>query len=170
MQEGIDAFPKHVVPILTSAVIECHRAALHGPAQVGWQLEALLAWGAALPCKTQCGGGVMLGLRCGLVQPEQQQVGCRSTLPNPRFPPCHAVLLQRWAAVLMEPGFVGQVSPAFAKKIEAIAKQPAWCVGGGTGWTTVMACVQGAAKPLRVPAWGQCLATQDLAAQLPLLL
>ena len=32
--EGIEAFPKHVVPILTSAVIECHRAALHGPAQV----------------------------------------------------------------------------------------------------------------------------------------
>lgn len=35
LQEGINAFPKHVLPILTSAVIECHRAALHGPAQVG---------------------------------------------------------------------------------------------------------------------------------------
>ena len=31
--DGIHAFPKHVVPILTSAVVECHRAALHGPAQ-----------------------------------------------------------------------------------------------------------------------------------------
>lgn len=35
-QDGIDAFPKHMVPILTSTVIECHRAALHGPAQVRW--------------------------------------------------------------------------------------------------------------------------------------
>lgn len=33
--DSIQAFPKHVVPILTSTVIECHRAALHSPAQVG---------------------------------------------------------------------------------------------------------------------------------------
>lgn len=37
--DRIHAFPKHVVPILTSAVIECHRAALHGPAQVRWGLS-----------------------------------------------------------------------------------------------------------------------------------
>lgn len=32
--DSIYAFPKHAVAILTSAVIECHRAALHGAAQV----------------------------------------------------------------------------------------------------------------------------------------
>jgi len=32
--DGIDAFPKHAVAILTSTVIECHRAQLHANAQV----------------------------------------------------------------------------------------------------------------------------------------
>lgn len=58
------------------------------------------------------------------------------------------MLLQRWAAVLMEPRFVGQVSPAFAKKIEAIAKQPAWFVGGGTDWALFMAWYSMACKSL----------------------
>lgn len=44
--------------------------------------------------------------------------------------PATCLLPQRWAAVLMEPQFAGQVSPAFAKKIEAIAKQPAWWARG----------------------------------------
>ncbi|EFN57870.1 hypothetical protein CHLNCDRAFT_143342, partial [Chlorella variabilis] len=66
--DSIQAFPKHVVPILTSTVIECHRAALHSPAQ-------------------------------------------------------------RWAAVLTDQ-HAGQVSAAYAKKIEAIAKQPAWTADG----------------------------------------
>ena len=42
-------------------------------------------------------------------------------------------MLQRWAAVLMGPQHAGQVSAAYAKKIEAIAKQPAWWVCGSWG-------------------------------------
>lgn len=37
--------------------------------------------------------------------------------------------MQRWAAVLTDQ-HAGQVSAAYAKKIEAIAKQPAWWVAG----------------------------------------
>lgn len=44
--------------------------------------------------------------------------------------PATRMLPQRWAAVLMEPQFAVQVSTAFAKKIEAIAKQPAWWARG----------------------------------------
>lgn len=106
-QDGIDAFPKHVVPILTSAVIECHRAALHGPAQVRRVAAVLLRPCCHVPCWVQA--------QCG-------------TLPTHLYPNYRASQphLQRWAAVLMEPRYAGQVSPAFAKKIEAIAKQPAW--------------------------------------------
>jgi hypothetical protein len=43
------------------------------------------------------------------------------------------IVLQRWAAVLMGPQHAGQVSAAYTKKIEAIAKQPAWWVGTGCG-------------------------------------
>ncbi|KAL4434272.1 hypothetical protein ABPG75_000713 [Micractinium tetrahymenae] len=67
--DSIDAFPRHAVAILTSTVIECHRAALHGAAQ-------------------------------------------------------------RWAAALQQPPYAGQVASAYAKKIEAIARQPAWTESG----------------------------------------
>ncbi|KAL4424934.1 hypothetical protein ABPG77_009663 [Micractinium sp. CCAP 211/92] len=63
--DGIAAFPRHAAAILTSAVIECHRAGLHSAAQ-------------------------------------------------------------RWAAALQQPPYAGQVAAAYAKKIEAIARQPAW--------------------------------------------
>lgn len=42
--------------------------------------------------------------------------------PRRRPPAC----LQRWAEVLMQPQLVGQVAPGFAKKVEAISRQPAW--------------------------------------------
>lgn len=37
--------------------------------------------------------------------------------------------LQRCAAALQQPPYAGQVAAAYAKKIEAIARQPAWWVG-----------------------------------------
>ena len=46
----------------------------------------------------------------------------------PLCPPPYPV--QRWAAVLQQSPYVGQVAAAYAKKIEAIARQPAWWVAG----------------------------------------
>lgn len=63
--DSISSFPKHVVPILTSTVIECHRAELHASAY-------------------------------------------------------------KWAAVLAQPQHLGQVAEPYRKKIESLARTPAW--------------------------------------------
>jgi hypothetical protein len=61
--QRISEFPKHAVPILTSTVVECHRAALHGPAQVG-----VCVWGGRDGAYVGSGrseGHADIGATCG---------------------------------------------------------------------------------------------------------